>query len=28
VGPTAEKLKHSEVDEELAAIKKRVRVEG
>jgi phage shock protein A len=28
VGPTAEKLRHSEVDEELAAIKKRVRVEG
>jgi phage shock protein A len=27
VGPIAEKLKHSEVDEELAAIKKRVRVE-
>ncbi len=28
VGPTAEKLKHSEVDDELQAIKKRVRVEG
>jgi phage shock protein A len=28
VGPTAEKLKSSEVDDELAAIKKRVRVEG
>lgn len=28
VGPVAEKLKHSEVDEELQAIKKRVRVEG
>jgi phage shock protein A len=27
VGPIAEKLKHSEVDDELAAIKKRVRVE-
>jgi phage shock protein A len=27
VGPTAEKLKHSEVDEELQAIKRRVRVE-
>jgi phage shock protein A len=28
VGPTAEKLKHSEVDDELQAIKKRVRVDG
>ena len=28
VGPAAEKVKHSEVDEELQAIKKRVRVEG
>jgi phage shock protein A len=27
VGPIAEKLKHSEVDDELAAIKKRVRIE-
>jgi phage shock protein A len=27
VGPVAEKLKHSEVDDELQAIKKRVRVE-
>lgn len=28
VGPTASKLKHAEVDEELQAIKKRVRVDG
>ncbi len=28
VGPAAEKVKHSEVDEELQAIKKRVRVQG
>ncbi len=28
VGPTAEKLKRSEVDDELQAIKKRVRVDG
>ena len=27
VGPVAEKLKHSEVDEELQAIKKRIRIE-